>query len=151
MLIKARRIRTLETTGHSAVGEGVRGEYEALVNYSVMTIYQIRHNWVDDDLNEEAGLETLLLAYDAITSEIRRVMLAKNQDYGEAWKEMLLTSLTDMIIVKLIRIKQLLTCCNKDADREAESNLHDIFNYAVFALIKLNDQGAQGVAKEVEN
>lgn len=143
MLIKARRIRTLETTGFSAVGEGIPAEYQALVNYSVMTIYQIRHGWINDNHNENEEFENLLQAYDAIVKEIRRVMLAKNQDYGEAWKDMLLTSLTDMIVVKLIRLRQLMNQPDRNSAREAESNLHDIFNYAVFALIRLNGQSSR--------
>lgn len=136
MLIKARRIRTLETTGQSAVGEGIPTEYQALMNYSVMTIYQIRFGLASVENADEAELEKLVQAYDLIVAEIRRVMLNKNQDYGEAWKDMLLTSLTDMILVKLIRIRQLLAEKKENSAAEAESNLQDIFNYAVFALIK---------------
>lgn len=137
MLIKARRIRTLEITGHSAVGEGIPEEYQALINYAVMTIYQLRQGPAADDGPEPDELSRLPSAYDAIVQETRRLLLLKNQDYGEAWKEMLITSLTDMIIVKLMRLRQLLAAGEKQADSEAVSNLQDIFNYAVFALIKL--------------
>lgn len=102
-----------------------------------MTIYQLRHGPAADDGPEPDDLSRLPSAYDAIVKETRHLLLQKNQDYGEAWKEMLITSLTDMIIVKLMRLRQLLAAPEKQADSEAVSNLQDIFNYAVFALVKL--------------
>lgn len=135
MLIKARRIRTLETKGHTAVGEGIIPEYQALVNYSVMTILQIRFGLPPEDAEDPLSGPRILELYDATVEEIRRLMLAKNADYGEAWRHMLPSSLTDMILVKLLRIRQLLVENSETTRAEALSNLQDIFNYSIFALI----------------
>jgi len=136
MLIKAKRIRQLEETGHSAVGEGIEPEFVAIANYAVITIYQIRNALPDCTNNVNDSIPEIIDSFNQIIEEIRSLMIKKNQDYGEAWRDMLPTSLTDMIVVKLMRIRELLTSQSVTGKKEAESNLQDIFNYSIFSLIK---------------
>lgn len=137
LFIKAKRIRSIEENKHHKVNEGVEGEYIALVNYSIMGMIQL-------ELPESEGLELPLKhieeLYDGMASETRSLMIAKNHDYGEAWREMRVSSLTDLILMKLLRIKQI-----EDNDGETlisegiKANYQDIINYAIFALIRLID------------
>ncbi|WP_437921705.1 DUF1599 domain-containing protein [Sphingobacterium sp. LRF_L2] len=133
--IKAQRIRTLEVKKISKVGEGVLDEYIGIVNYCVIAMIQL-----DLIHNEGENLDyaTVEKVYTAKTEETRELMFAKNHDYGEAWRDMRITSLTDLILMKLHRVKQI-----EDNDGQTliseglKANYQDMLNYAVFALIKL--------------
>lgn len=133
--IKAQRIRTLEVKKVSKVGEGVVDEYIGIINYCIMAMIQI-------DLGED-GEENLDPAfvnqkYTEKVTETRDLMLAKNHDYGEAWRDMRVSSMTDLILMKIHRVKQI-----EDNDGQTivsegiHANYQDMLNYAVFALIKL--------------
>ena len=134
LYIKAKRIRSLET-GEAHVDEGIEPEFVALVNYAFLALVQ-------DGLGEEAAIdlapaETLRL-YDAAAAEVEALMLAKNHDYGEAWRDMRVSSLTDLILMKLHRIKQIED--NAGATEVSEGvrgGYADIANYSLFALIKM--------------
>ena len=137
LFIKAKRIRTIETTGVNLVGDDIRGELMAIVNYSVMGIIQLRYGYADTvDMSAEQATEL----YDAITLEARELMMRKNHDYGEAWRDMLPSSLTDIILTKINRNKQINAHDGKTLISEgADGNYFDMLNYAVFYLIKFKE------------
>src|ERR1700730_3044109 len=133
IFIKAKRIRTIQETGSRLVGEDIRGEFEAIVNYGVIGLIQL-------DLNsyeiEELGAEKAAVLYDEKIQLVQKVMENKNHDYGEAWREMNQASFTDLILMKLQRMRQILANDGKTLISEGiDANLTDIINYALFALI----------------
>lgn len=135
LLIKARRVRTLET-GHAAmVDEGILPEFMAMVNYGIIGIIQLKCGFSDvKDMTPEDALEYYKKERDAA----RSLMVAKNHDYGEAWREMRVSSFTDIIITKLLRIKEIEDNGGKTSVSEGiDSNYLDIINYSVFAIIRL--------------
>lgn len=138
--IKAKRIKTLEETGESKVGEGIVPEYIAIINYCIMGLIQLEKGFADDaDLNPDEA-ESLYTKHFEFT---RDLMLKKNHDYGEAWREMRTKSLTDMIMMKLLRVKQIEDNSGKTLVSEGiDANYHDIINYAVFALIQMGEADA---------
>lgn len=133
--IKAQRIRSIEQKGISKVDEGVRSEYIGIVNYCIMGIIQLEKGISDtDDLAED---ETLNL-YTNYFREAKELMMAKNHDYDEAWRNMRMSSYTDLILMKLKRTKQIEDHLGKTLISEGiEANYLDMINYAVFALIKI--------------
>lgn len=138
LFIKAKRIRSIEENGISKVDEGVRGEYIGLINYCIMALIQLElDNSENLELSEEY-VETLYDKYHDITFDL---MKAKNHDYGEAWRDMRISSITDLILMKILRIKQIEDNEGKTIVSEGlDANYQDIINYAVFALIKLTEQ-----------
>ncbi len=138
LFIKARRIRQIEERGQQAVstlGDSVIDEYIGLINYSLMAIIQLRIK-----LNNTLELppQYVLDLYDEYLNETRNLMIQKNTDYGEVWRDMRLSSLTDLMLMKLLRIKQIEDNEGKTIVSEGvEANYQDVINYAVFALIKL--------------
>lgn len=137
LFIKANRIRTLQETKENKVGEGIDGEFGAIVNYCVMAIIQVRYS---DNLSLELSENEALKLYNEVVDESFALMEMKNHDYGEAWRDMRVSSLTDMILMKIFRIKQI-----EDNDGQTlisegvEGNYFDMLNYAVFALIHLSE------------
>ncbi len=133
--IKAQRIRSIEQKGTSKIDEGVRSEYIGIVNYCIMAIIQLEKGTSEtDDLTEA---ETLSL-YTSLFNQAKELMLAKNHDYDEAWRNMRMSSYTDLILMKLNRTKQIedhkgITLISEGI----EANYLDMINYAVFALIKI--------------
>ncbi len=137
MYIKARRIRSLEENDLRKVDEGIEPEYVGLVNYGVMSLMKL-------ELEEEAikGLspEELSESYDKYLKEARDLMTNKNHDYGEAWRHMRVSSLTDLILMKLLRIRQIEDNEGKTMHSEGlDANYIDIINYSIFALIRLSE------------
>lgn len=138
IFIKANRIRTIQETNENKVGESIEGEFGAIINYCVMAIIQVRGN---DQLGLELNEEQALQLYDSVVQEAYELMEKKNHDYGEAWRDMRVSSLTDMILMKLLRVKQIEDNDGKTIASEGiDANYFDMFNYAVFALIHLTDQ-----------
>lgn len=133
--IKAQRIRSIEQKGMSKIDEGVRSEYIGIVNYCIMAIIQLEKGTSeDDDLEAE---ETLIL-YGLHFQEAKKLMMDKNHDYDEAWRNMRMSSFTDLILMKLKRTKQIEDNLGKTLISEGiEANYLDMINYAVFALIKI--------------
>ena len=133
--IKANRIRSIQRKEEQKVNEGVIPEFIGIVNYSVMAIIQLELGVAEEaDLDNEIVLE-LYLKY---LYEARDLMLNKNHDYDEAWRNMRVSSLDDIILMKLLRIKQIENNEGKTLVSEGlDANYFDIINYAVFALIKL--------------
>ena len=135
LYIKAQRIRTLEEKKVSKVGEGVTEEYVAIVNYCVIAIMQLELGTTD---NENLEVEAVGQKYEQAIRETKDLMFAKNHDYGEAWRDMRLTSLTDMILTKIYRVKQIENNNGQtEVSEGVKANYQDMLNYAVFALIKL--------------
>ena len=137
LFIKANRIRTIQETGTTKVDEGIQPEFIGIVNYAMMALIQLEKGFAGEpDLNEQ---ETLNL-YQHYINQTKTLMLAKNHDYGEAWRDMRISSLTDLILMKILRIKQIED--NNGATLISEgidANYMDMANYALFALIKLNE------------
>lgn len=133
--IKAQRIRSIEQKGMSKIDEGVRSEYIGIVNYCIMALIQLEKGTSEtDDLTEE---ETVSL-YHKYFITAKELMLAKNHDYDEAWRQMRMSSYTDLILMKLKRTKQIEDNLGKTIISEGiEANYLDMINYAVFALIKI--------------
>ncbi len=134
ILIKAKRIRTLEINGESKVGEDIWPEYIGIINYGIIALIQLEHGYADDvDMTREEALEL----YDRYMADTKKLMTAKNTDYGEAWRLMRVHSYTDMILSKLQRIKEIENHGGKTIVSEGiDANIQDMINYSVFALIK---------------
>jgi hypothetical protein len=137
LFIKANRIRSLEEKGVSKVGEGIYPEYIGLVNYSIMELIQLEQGAADEpDLN----LDRATGWYDEYAAKAKALMEKKNHDYGEAWRDMRVKSLTDLILVKILRIKEMEDNQGQsDLSEGIDANLYDMINYALFALIKLSE------------
>ena len=133
LYIKACNIRQRQETGVSLVGDDIEGNLRAIVNYGVTAIIQDRLGFADavDMSNEEATKQ-----YDLVLKEAKELMVRKNHDYGEAWREMSKEGIVDMILAKIIRIKTILENGGKTiASEGVEGNYFDIINYAIFDLI----------------
>ena len=137
IFIKAQRIRSLQTKKIRKVDEGQSSEFIGIINYSIMSLIQIEKGIVESpDLNSEEALEL----YNSHLLETKTLMENKNHDYGEAWRDMRVSSLTDLIIQKILRIKQIEDNEGKTLVSEGiEANYQDMINYSVFALILLKD------------
>lgn len=133
--IKAQRIRSLQRKGTQKILEGIPPEFIGIVNYSLMGLIQLDLGTADEmDLDEQKAIEL----YDRYAGRSKELMQNKNHDYGEAWRDMRVTSLTDIILMKLLRIKQIENNEGKTAVSEGiDANYYDIVNYAIFALIKM--------------
>lgn len=135
IFIKAQRIRTLEDKKVSLVGEGITSEYIGIVNYCVIAMMQ--SDFTEQDPNE-LPFDEVQSIFDAKVKETKDLMFAKNHDYGEAWRDMRISSLTDLILMKIFRVKQIEDNDGQTlASEGVNANYQDMLNYAVFALIKL--------------
>ena len=138
LFIKAQRIRTIQETGKNLVGESFEDAFQAIVNYCIMAIIQVREKEVKD---VEIDADLAISLYDKYSTEAFDLMIKKNHDYGEAWRDMRVSSLTDLILMKILRVKQIED--NKGATLISEgidANYFDMLNYSVFALIHLNNK-----------
>jgi len=134
IFIKAQRIRSIEEKGSQKVEDDIVSEFIGIVNYCIMAIIQIEYD--KDDI--EISLEELEKLYDLYSEEIMNLLSNKNHDYDEAWKEMRISSMTDIILMKLYRTKQIENNNGKTLISEGiKANYQDIVNYSVFCLIKL--------------
>lgn len=138
LFIKAKRIRTLEITGESLVGEGIRPEFIALINYGIIGLIQMEKGFADSiDISPEAALSL----YDEYAKKATSLMEKKNHDYGEAWRDMRVSSYTDLILTKIERVKELENIQGKTLVSEGiDANYLDIVNYAVFGAIRLGEK-----------
>lgn len=137
LLIKALRIRSIEEKGIHLVDEGIEPEFIGIVNYAVMALIQLR---VGDREPEDLTPSEAQAHYDSIVAEAKALMMRKNHDYGEAWRAMRISSFTDMILVRLKRIKQIEdNKGNTLVSEGVDANYMDIINYAIFALISLSE------------
>ena len=137
LFIKAKRIRSLEIKKESLVGEGIRPEFIALINYGIVGLIQLERGFADtvDISNDEA-----MQLYDRYAHEALLLMKRKNHDYDEAWRGMHVSSYTDLILTKIERIKEIENLAGETLVSEGiDANYMDIINYAVFGMIKLRD------------
>lgn len=134
--IKANRIRSLETKGVALVDEGIRSEFIGIVNYAIIGLIQLEMGYAD--VSEKMDNEKALEAYDKQAARSLALMLKKNHDYDEAWRGMLISSYTDLILMKIFRTKQIEALHGATLVSEGvDANYMDMMNYAVFGLIKL--------------
>jgi hypothetical protein len=136
IFIKAQRIRTLEEKKVSKVGDDITGEYIGIVNYCLIAMMQLE---CSTEAPHELPVEQVADLFDKYTQETYALMMDKNHDYGEAWRDMRISSLTDLILMKLLRVKQIEDNNGETlASEGVKANYQDMLNYAVFALIKLS-------------
>ncbi len=135
IFIKAQRIRTLEEKKVSKVDEDITSEYIGIVNYCLIAMMQLE---ADADTPTELSVEAVSKLFDDKANETRDLMFAKNHDYGEAWRDMRVSSMTDLILMKILRVKQIEDNQGTTlASEGVKANYQDMLNYSVFALIKL--------------
>ncbi len=140
LLIKANRIRTLEEEGQQQIEDSIESEYIGIVNYCLMALIQLELGHAQEDLEVDPSF--VLEKYDGYLKATRSLMVAKNHDYGEAWRLMSPSSLTDMILMKIYRLKQIINNEGKTLISEGpDANFMDMINYAIFALIKMKEAG----------
>lgn len=138
LFIKAQRIQTIEEAEVKMVDEDESSEFIGLVNYAIMGLIQLK---LKNEKRIELPEVEALNFYDAEANEIKKLMLAKNHDYGEAWRDMRVSSFTDLILMKLLRIKQIEDNKGKTLISEGiDAGYSDIVNYSIFALIKLSEK-----------
>lgn len=136
IFIKAKRIKTIENIGAQKVSDNIEDELKGIINYCILAIIQIQNN-DNQDLNWT--IKKTLEKYQKIVIEIKELMRNKNHDYGEAWRDMRPSSFTDLILSKLLRLKQIEDNDGKTLVSEgAIANYMDIVNYSIFALIKIS-------------
>lgn len=138
IFIKVKSLRNFQTTGVSKVGESEEENFMAIVNYAIIGLIQLEKGFADDFKQER---NEILNLYDKFANEAKELMQKKNHDYGEAWREMRISSITDLIYQKVLRTKQIednsgVTLASEGID----ANYFDMLNYAVFCLIKMNDK-----------
>lgn len=139
ILIKALRIRSIEEKGFSKVGEGIADEFTGIYNYCIIGLIQLS-NW---DNEKEYSPSEIMHLYDEEVQRTRELMMRKNHDYGEAWREMRSSSFTDLILMKLNRTRQIEDNQGQTIVSEGiDANYRDMMNYAVFALISLRNPSA---------
>lgn len=138
LFIKAKRIRTIEETGLQKIEDGVEGEFMGLVNYSIMALIQLE---MGDASEIEMLTGEVMKKFEHYSETALKLMQDKNHDYGEAWRDMRVSSFTDLILMKLLRIKQIENNEGQTLISEGiDANYFDIINYAIFALIKLDEE-----------
>ncbi|NER10640.1 protein of unknown function [Muriicola jejuensis] len=141
IFIKAQRIRSLQEKDVRKVDEDERSEFIGIINYSIMALIQLEKGVVEQPDLSPAEASAL---YDRFASETKALMEDKNHDYGEAWRDMRVSSLTDLILQKLLRVKQIED--NQGVTLVSEgigANYQDIINYAIFAMIHLEEQSTR--------
>jgi hypothetical protein len=133
LFIKAQRIRTIQEKGKQMVADDIKDEFRGMVNYGVIGLIQLE---MKTDAIEDLPVEKVERLYDEKIQETKSLMLAKNHDYGEAWRSMSQESFVDLILMKLMRMRQIIANDGKTLISEGlDANYRDIINYSVFALI----------------
>lgn len=134
--IKAQRIRSIQEKGTQQVQDSINDEFVGIINYCIIAIMQLE---LKDNTKLEMSFDELEQLYDGIVKETLYLLQNKNHDYGEAWREMRVSSMTDIILMKLLRVKQIEDNRGKTLISEGvRANYQDMINYAVFSLIKSN-------------
>ncbi|MBW7936170.1 MAG: DUF1599 domain-containing protein [Flavobacteriales bacterium] len=136
IFIKAQRIRTLEEKKEALVDEGIEPEFIGIINYCIITLIQLE--LPPSTSNESLGITHLETLYDKHAGQAKSLMEMKNHDYGEAWRDMRISTFTDMLLMRILRIKQMEDNNGATIASEGiEANFYDMINYAVFALIQM--------------
>lgn len=137
IFIKAQRIRSIQEKGTQKVEDPIRDEFIGIINYCIIALIQIK---LESTTNIDMPFEELEPLYDTAVNETFELLQNKNHDYGEAWRDMRVTSITDIILMKLYRVKQIEDNQGKTLVSEGvKANYQDMINYAVFAMIKLSE------------
>ncbi len=137
IFIKAQRIRTIQEKKQQKVADDITAEFKGIINYAVIGLIQLV---LPADAPEELELQQVAALYDENVNIAKKLMQDKNHDYGEAWRSMSQESFVDLILMKLQRIRQILSNEGKTLVSEGiDANYHDILNYAVFALILMSE------------
>ncbi|NND63348.1 MAG: DUF1599 domain-containing protein [Flavobacteriaceae bacterium] len=135
IFIKAQRIRSLQQNTERKVDEGEASEFMGIINYSIMALIQLEKGVVEQP---DIEMDEAIALYDEKVALTKQLMMDKNHDYGEAWRDMRVSSLTDLILQKLLRVKQIEDNKGKTLVSEGiDANYQDMINYAIFALIHL--------------
>jgi hypothetical protein len=136
IFIKANRIKTIEENGVQAVDEGVQSEWLGIINYCVMGLIQLNPSLQNKNISDEELLEW----YNQYLVQTKDLMMQKNHDYGEIWRKMLVSTFTDMLLMRVNRMHQIIENKGKTEISEGiDSNLMDMINYSIFALIRLKN------------
>lgn len=139
LLIKARRIRSIQEKGIQLIDEGQEPEFKGIINYCIIGLIQLELGAATED--EDTDIAALIKQYKNYFQEAKSLMEKKNHDYGEAWRTMRVSSITDLILMKIYRTKQIENLNGKTLISEGiDANYMDMINYAVFALILLNQK-----------
>lgn len=137
IFIKANRIRSIEEKGTQKIGDDIRSEYVGIINYCVIGLMQLE---LKNDPRTELPYEEVSSLYEKHIAATKSLMEDKNHDYGEAWRDMRVSSLTDLILMKILRVKQIEDNKGQTIISEGiDANFHDMINYSVFALIRLEE------------
>lgn len=137
IFIKAQRIRSIEEKGTQKVEDDIKGEYIGIINYSIIGMIQLA---LINDTRLELDAEECQKLYEKYIAQTKQLMEDKNHDYGEAWRDMRISSLTDLILMKIFRIKQIEDNKGKTLISEGiDANFMDMINYSVFAMIRLSE------------
>jgi hypothetical protein len=135
IFIKAQRIKSIEEKGTQKINDDIKGEYIGIINYCLIGLIQID---LENDTRIDLPYEEVAVLYEKNINKTKQLMLDKNHDYGEAWRDMRISSLTDLILMKIFRVKQIEDNKGKTIISEGiDANYMDMINYSVFALIKL--------------
>ena len=138
IFIKANRIRSIQEKGVNKVGEDISSEFIGIINYCIIALIQDR---MGDSEQMEIPVDVLMTDYDAFADKTKALLADKNHDYGEAWRDMRVSSITDIILMKLLRVKQIEDNAGQTLVSEGiDANYMDMINYAVFALILLKEE-----------
>ena len=137
IFIKAQRIRGLQQNKTQKIKEGASSEFIGIINYCIMALIQIERGVVEQP---DLSYDIVVNDYDKMISNTKQLMMDKNHDYGEAWRDMRVSSLTDLILQKLLRVKQIEDNAGQTLVSEGiDANYQDMINYAVFALIHIKN------------
>lgn len=137
ILIKAQRIRTLQTKHEALVDEGILPEFIGIVNYGIIALIQLKLGWSD---SKDIDVDEAVALYDSFMEKTKALMLRKNHDYDEAWRLMRVSSYDDLILMKVMRTKEIEDNAGQTLVSEGvDANYMDMINYAIFGIIKLTD------------
>ncbi|TDN81839.1 uncharacterized protein DUF1599 [Salegentibacter sp. 24] len=137
IFIKAQRIRKLQENEVRKIDEDEKSEFIGIINYSVMALIQLEKGVVSQP---DLGVEQAIELYDEKIAQTKALMMNKNHDYGEAWRDMRVSSLTDLIIQKLLRVKQIEDNMGKTLVSEGiDANYQDMINYSIFAMVLIKE------------
>jgi hypothetical protein len=137
IFIKANRIRSIQEKGVNKVGEDITNEFVGIINYCIIALIQYR---MRNSKEMELPLDELMTVYDEFANKTKALLADKNHDYGEAWRDMRVSSITDIILMKLLRVKQIEDNEGQTQVSEGiDANYMDMINYSVFALILLKE------------
>ncbi|MES2558737.1 MAG: DUF1599 domain-containing protein [Bacteroidota bacterium] len=138
IFIKAQRIRNIEEKGFQKIGDDIESEYMGIVNYCIMGLIQIE---LKESKELNLPIDELTALYDKYATSTKQLMENKNHDYGEVWRDMRVSTFTDILLVRLMRIKQIEDNKGETIMSEGiDANLQDMINYSLFALIRIEEQ-----------